>query len=329
MPGVVQPDEQLEWERRAGRTAGIAAIVAGALLLLQLFYPAIVGATLDSAREFERYTRFNDDPDLIYVPYLMQAIAYVAAAVALWYLAKATFARREQMGRPMQVMAVAGPIANAVAAVLLMIAVLGVAGKVDDLNLPDGVTNAAAGLPGLGANYVVAEDAVRDLQTDDALFTTAAYVDLTANLALGFGLVLVALNAMRAGLLSRFLGILGIIVGVLTVLFRGAGIIEAFWLIALGALFLDRWPNGRGPAWGEVEAIPWPSAVEQRAAAEREDDDVVDEDEYADEVGEEEDEYADDGAAEELEADDEPELAEEPAGQAHPISKKRKKKKRR
>jgi hypothetical protein len=323
MPGAVQPDEQLEWERRAGRVAGIAALIAGAMLLLQLFYPALVGATLDSAREFERYTRFNDQPDLIYVPYLMQAIGYLAAAVAFWYLAKATFARRTQMGRPMQVMAVLGPVANALAAVLLMIAVLGVAGKVDDLNLPDGVTNAAAGLPGLAANYVVAEDAVRDLQTDDALFTIAAYVDLTANLALGFGLVLVGLNAMRAGLLSRFLGILGIIVGVLTVLFRGAGIIEAFWLIALGALFLDRWPNGRGPAWGQVEAIPWPSAVEQRAAAEAEEDDE-DEDEDIDE-----DEYADDRAPEELEAGDEPELEEEPAGEPHPASKKRKKKKRR
>jgi hypothetical protein len=306
MPGAVQPDEQLEWERRAGRTAGIASIVAGAMLLLQLFYPAFVGASIDSVREFERYARFHEDPDLIIVPYLMQAIGYLGAALALGYLARATIARRSQMARPTLIMAIAGPVANAIAAVVLMFAVLDVAGKVADLNLPDGLTDRAAGLPGLTANYVVAEDAVRDLQTDEGVFIFAGYLDLAANLALGFGLVLVGLNAMRAGLLSRFLGILGIIVGVLTVLFRGAGIIEAFWLISLGFLFLDRWPNGRGPAWDEVEAIPWPSAMEQRAQMEREQA-VHDEDE---ELEEEEEEL-------------------EPESEPHPASKKRKKKRRR
>jgi hypothetical protein len=302
MPGAVQPDEQLEWERRAGRTAGIAAIVAGAMLLLQLFYPAFVGAAIDSVREFQRYSKFDEQPDLIIVPYLMQAIGYAAAAVALGYLARATVARRTEMGRPTQIMAIAGPVANTVAALVLMFAVLHVAGKVDDLNLPEGVTDRAAGLHGLAANYIVAEDAVRDLQTDEGIFILAGYLDLAANLALGFGLVLVGLNAMRAGLLSRFLGILGIIVGVLTVLFRGAGIIEAFWLISLGFLFLDRWPGaGRGPAWDEVEAIPWPSAMEQRAQIETETETETE--------------------TEAWDEDEEPEL--------HPVSKKRKKRKRR
>jgi hypothetical protein len=315
----VEPDEQLEWERRAGRLAGIAAIAAGALLLLQLFYPALVGARIDSVREFERYTKFHSNPDLIAVPYAMQAIGYLCAAVALYYLARVTFARRTEMGRPMQIMAVLGPVANAVAAVLLAFAVLDLASQLTDLNLTDEATNRAAGLAGLAGNEAVAEDAIRDLQTDSGLFIAAGYIDLAANLALGFGLVLVGLNAMRAGLLSRFLGILAIIVGVLTVLFRGAGIIEAFWLIAVGFLFLDRWPNGRGPAWDEVEAIPWPSAVEQRAAleAQREDHEepdiegtYVDSDEEPDEL-EDEDEDA------------------EPAPTAQPASRKRKKKKRR
>lgn len=321
MPGAVQPDEQLEWERRAGRPAGIAALIAGALLLLQLFYPALVGATLDSVREFERYTRFDNDPDLIYVPYGMQALGYLAMAVALGYLARATAARRTEMRRPMLIMAIAGPLANAIAALLLLIAVLKVAGEVGDLNLPDGVTDPAGGLVGLAANHVVAEDAVRDLQTDDSLFTTAAYVDLAANLALGFGLVLVGLNAMRAGLLSRFLGILGIIVGVLTVLFRGAGIIEAFWLIALGALFLDRWPSGRGPAWESGEAEPWPSAMQERQRLAEEEGEEPDlEDEEVEEYEEEE------PAEEERLEDEQPE--EEPAARPHPTSKKRKRKRR-
>jgi hypothetical protein len=316
----VEPDEQLEWERRAGRPAGIAAIAAGLLLLLQLFYPAVVGARIDSVREFARYTKFHDHPDLIAVPYAMQALGYLLAAGALWYLARATIARRSDMGKPMQIMAIVGPVANAIAAILLAFAVLDLAGQLSDLNLTDKVTDPAAGLAGLVGNQSVAEDAIRDLQTDSGLFIAAGYIDLASNLALGFALVLVGLNAMRAGLLSRFLGILAIIVGVLTVLFRGAGIIEAFWLIAAGLLFLDRWPNGRGPAWGVVEVIPWPSAADQRAAleAQRQEHEVDDDD--ADDEGEDEDEDEDYD-----EEDEEP----EPTTPQHPVSKKRKKKRRR
>ena len=38
-------------------------------------------------------------------------------------------------------------------------------------------------------------------------------------------------------------------------------IIQAFWLGALGLLFLGNWPGGRGPAWETGEADPWPSAA--------------------------------------------------------------------
>jgi hypothetical protein len=226
----------------------------------------------------------------------------------------------------MLIMAIAGPVANAIAAVVLTFAVLNVAGKLTDLNLSDEVTNPALGLAGLAGNQSVAEDAVRDLQTDTGLFIAAGYFDLAANLALGFGLVLVGLNAMRAGLLSRFLGILAIIVGVLTVLFRGAGIIEAFWLVAVGALFLNRWPGGRGPAWETGEAVPWPSAMDaQRARMEDEaEEGLADEDEEGDEDVEEYEEEE-----ELVEGEDYEDVDEAPASQPHPVSKKRKKRKRR
>ncbi|MCL6441315.1 MAG: tripartite tricarboxylate transporter permease [Thermoleophilum sp.] len=66
--------------------------------------------------------------------------------------------------------------------------------------------------------------------------------------------------AMRAGLVSRFLGIVGIIVGALHVLPLAGGpqILQVFWLGALALLFLDRWPGGRGPAWSSGQAEPWP-----------------------------------------------------------------------
>ena len=45
-------------------------------------------------------------------------------------------------------------------------------------------------------------------------------------------------------------------------------IIQAFWLGALGLLFLGNWPGGRGPAWETGEAVPWPSPQQRRGQVE-------------------------------------------------------------
>ena len=82
-----------------------------------------------------------------------------------------------------------------------------------------------------------------------------------------------ALNAMRVGLLTRFMGVLGVIVGVAVALILPIdqqGIIRVFWLAALGVLFLGRWPTGMPKAWATGEAEPWPTQQqlrEQRDAA--------------------------------------------------------------
>jgi hypothetical protein len=78
--------------------------------------------------------------------------------------------------------------------------------------------------------------------------------------------VIICLNAMRVGLLTRFMGILGIIVGILFVvpLAPGPPIVQSFWLGALAALFAGRWPRGLPPAWAAGRAIPWPSQQEMR-----------------------------------------------------------------
>jgi len=44
-----------------------------------------------------------------------------------------------------------------------------------------------------------------------------------------------------------------------------SAVVQAFWLGALGALLVGRWPGGRGPAWETGEADPWPSSAERRA----------------------------------------------------------------
>jgi hypothetical protein len=86
-------------------------------------------------------------------------------------------------------------------------------------------------------------------------------------LLLAVALVLISLNAMRVGLLTRFLGYLGIIAGVLTIIpLVPIPIVEAYWLIALAYLLSGRWPSGVPPAWSTGHAERWPSSAELRAA---------------------------------------------------------------
>lgn len=93
---------------------------------------------------------------------------------------------------------------------------------------------------------------------------------LLFQLVFAAAIVLVAIQAMRAGLLTRFLGYVGVISGALFLLpLVPIPIVQAYWLGALALLFAGRMPNGTPPAWQSGEAIPWPSAAEQREARAR------------------------------------------------------------
>jgi hypothetical protein len=129
----------------------------------------------------------------------------------------------------------------------------------------------------LGAHSFVSAVDKTNSAASDALSPTATLVGQliweTSALALGFGIAIISLNAMRVGLLTRFMGVLGVIVGVAVapiLPIDQQGIIRVFWLAALGMLFLGRLPSGTPKAWTTGEAEPWPTQQqlrEQRAAA--------------------------------------------------------------
>ena len=77
-------------------------------------------------------------------------------------------------------------------------------------------------------------------------------------------------NAMRVGLVTRWMGVLGIFTGILIFLPIGGATLEvvpAFWLVAMGILYIGKWPNGQPPAWESGEARPWPTRAQMREAA--------------------------------------------------------------
>jgi hypothetical protein len=110
---------------------------------------------------------------------------------------------------------------------------------------------------------------------DNALTKSTAnviteYLDLLAGLALAAGMIVTMINAMRVGLLTRWMGVLGIFTGILIFLPIGGATLEvvpSFWLVAMGILYIGKWPNGQPPAWESGEARPWPSRNQMREQA--------------------------------------------------------------
>ncbi len=92
------------------------------------------------------------------------------------------------------------------------------------------------------------------------------FLGQAAALLLAVGFVLTSLNAMRVGLLTRFMGYLGIFTGILVLFPIGSPVpvVQAFWLLALAYLLSGRWPTGVPPAWRSGRAEPWPSSQQQR-----------------------------------------------------------------
>lgn len=117
---------------------------------------------------------------------------------------------------------------------------------------------AATGFPADGSN----SDAVDALQSASVLIGAA--VQQIGGFMLGFTFIMLGLNAMRVGLLTRFMGILGVITGATFVLpLDQQGILRSFWLVALGFLIAGRWPSPI-PAWQTGRPEPWPSAQQMR-----------------------------------------------------------------
>ena len=107
-----------------------------------------------------------------------------------------------------------------------------------------------------------------DLSDDSGGVQAAQGLLLPAALAFIVAVIYTALQALRVGLLTRFVGSLGIALGAAFILLgRFALIAILVWTAYLGLLYLGRQRGPRPPAWETGEAIPWPRPGEEVAAA--------------------------------------------------------------
>jgi hypothetical protein len=260
------PQETLAEEERRSTKAGAGALAAGLLTLVGALL-AIAGNSgfptlylLDTLRSelgllpgsgpgpIAKVALFLDDHIVtILAARMITALALALIGVATVFLYRSAKARNPGLNKNALVATITGAVLSVVAGVVAGIA------------LAHDVSTFA------GASQQT-EKAARDALADS--FTTGA-VQLAGlgSAILGLGIALTALNAMRVGLLTRFMGVLGIIVGILSFLPQLEGqlpFVKIFWLLALGVLFLGRWPGGNPPAWQTGDAQPWPSQQEVR-----------------------------------------------------------------
>jgi hypothetical protein len=256
-------EENLAWEAQWAPRAAIAAVLAGLFTVAGVVLPGLAlrdrpQVTLfdglhdigdpsnNSGLLLETLKYVDDHIGMLTLGRILMALAAPLTALALIYLFKATRARNPALSQGALIAVVAGAVASLVGIIVGQIAVnMSVS---DFLGATDHSTPAA-------------HDA---LQPSTAL--TAGLISFIGQVALGLGFVMVALNAMRVGLLTRFMGVLGIMAGVfLAFPFFSIPIVQAFWLVAAGVLFLGRFPN-MPPAWETGRAEPWPTRQEMLEA---------------------------------------------------------------
>ena len=246
--------EQLDWEARWAKPVAAAAFVSvGFNVAASLYVSASIDTTPDADNTRELLRTVDSQSDVFVTGAVLSGIGTLLLAVVLWYLFNATRARRPELQKTALILAVAGPILLAVAAILVQ------------LNLID------------RAGEFLASGPQSETRADDLVAERPALIQslgLSGALALAFATIMIAQNAMRVGLLTKFLGILGIVVGALYVLGMvfplGTDVIRLFWLIAVGLVILGWWPGGRGPTWETGVAEEWLSPAQRRAVEQAE-----------------------------------------------------------
>ena len=269
MPSPSEISERVAYESERRRRLSVPAFAGGVLYLLsgiitqstlngaptvgllQGLEPALSGVASPALSPRAGEVRFITHHSFpLIAGSLLAALAIAVLTLVLLLLAGATRFRRPGTWGPARMLVLGGGA---------MLAVISVAHQI--------VT--AIQTHNFAVGHDFSNHAVDNALTKGAANLAIVYLDLVAGLSLAVGMIVVMVNAMRVGLLTRWVGVLGIFSGVLIFLPIGGATLEvvpAFWLVAMGLLCAERWPNGDPPAWTSGEARPWPSRVAQRDA---------------------------------------------------------------
>jgi Domain of unknown function (DUF4386) len=239
------PEEQLVFESRQ-RPRQIVFAAAGGLLLMIAAVVGLMGPhspvselTLNLITEHHRsgYDIFAT---------ILNSVAEVSFGVTLWFLWRCT---RSRATKPLSYLPFLVGIGVVIAAATGIVYVLAFA-------------HIASEFVASGAQTY---DQANRLESSTVIEICKVLGQLGA-LLIAVSFVLVSLQAMRVGLLPKFMGYVGMLAGALFLFpITQIPIVQLFWLLALALMFSGRWPDGVPAAWQTGHAEPWPSGAELRA----------------------------------------------------------------
>ncbi len=245
-------EQALQWEAKWARPAALAAFFAAVLLIAQV---VLLQTVIEDRSDIEAIPDFllsvDENPAMLIGSRVAQAVAALLVAGVFYYLFRALRTRGAGVPSWFVYLILIGPALYAIGLVI------GALGQVDVASdFADGTP--IRGQPG--------DDRAEQLLEDNASAVVFG-INFAGQVATAFLFVILPLRARRVGLMSPFMGILGVVAGALLVLQIVPVvpvIIQAFWLGALGSLYIGNWPGGRGPAWESGEAEPWPTPQRRR-----------------------------------------------------------------
>ncbi len=255
----------VEREKKLGRIAGILGIAGVLMTLIPPF--AGLGSDFNQLAQdayADRLIAFDAARDDLLLSQMIQAAGLLLFAAPLTFLFQATADRNPKVRRALIGLCVIGPICLAISLVLYFVAYDSVAATFID--------NFGAGTD--------ANDAAKDALTGETTYSIFGGLQLAGLFALVIAVIYTSLQAMRAGLLTRFVGTLGMALGAGFV-FIGPLSLSIFVLL-ISPLIAGFWFGPRPPAWDAGEAIPWPKPGE---TPEEKPDELADPDEFEDADG--------------------------------------------
>ncbi len=242
----MSPEEILAYESRARIRRAAVAIVA-AVLVMAAALVQLSGPHTTVNEETLSLLTFNRRAPRDLISAVISAIGTVAVAWTLLELWRSARARNPEKVRTwLRTIVLVGTVLDSVIAVAYAVI----------------LTQKAHEFATTGAQTY--DEAVR-LTGGSALLILQLLGFLGAFL-IAIAFVMVSLQAMNQGLLTRFMGYLGMFAGAL-VLFQitQVPVVQAFWLVAVAYLMSGKWPTGLPAAWGSGRSEPWPSSSEMRA----------------------------------------------------------------
>jgi hypothetical protein len=269
MSSMSEIEERVAWETERRTRLAIPAFAGGFLYLLsgiitsstlngaptvgilQGLKPALSGTGNPSTSPRAPEVKFiSAHAGQLIAGSFIAAVAIGALTLVLLLLVSATRFRRPETWGPARMLILGGGVA---------LAVISVAHQV--------VTALETHKFAVGRDF--SNHAVDTALTKGTANLVIDYLDLVAGLSVAVGMIVVMVNAMRVGLITRWMGVVGILSGILIFLPIGGATLEvvpSFWLVAMGILYAGKWPNGQPPAWESGEARPWPSRAQAREA---------------------------------------------------------------